>query len=85
MYSFLKGRLLADVSISVERVAMEKSLLRTAATVIVLAIVGLWAFNVLTGILARLMPLLILAGIGYVVYRVATPKSISGRSRRILR
>lgn len=64
---------------------MEKNLLRTAATIIVLAIVGLWAFNIISGILGRLMPLLILVGIGYVVYRVATPKSLGGSRRRILR
>ena len=67
------------------RVAMRKSLLSTVATVIVLVILGLMAFNFLTGILSRLMPLLVLAGIGYVVYRVAAPKSLSGNHRRILR
>ena len=64
---------------------MRKSLLSTVATVIVLVILGLMAFNFLTGILSRLMPLLVLVGIGYVVYRVAVPKSLSGNHRRILR
>ena len=57
---------------------MEKGLLRTVVTIFFGIIIALLAINILKGILASVMPLLILGGVIYVVYRFSRAKSISG-------
>lgn len=63
---------------------MEKGLLRTVVLIFVGVIAAIITINILRGILAALMPLLILGAIGYGIYRITRPKSISGGRGGIL-
>ena len=63
---------------------MEKGLLRTVVTVIFGIILALLAINLLNRILGLVMPLLILGGVVYVVYRFSRAKSITGGRGGIL-
>lgn len=52
----------------------------------VLAVIGVSiAFNLVWGILQLIVPVAILAGIGYVVYRMTRPKALPYRNDRSLK
>ncbi len=63
---------------------MEKGLLRTVVTIIFLVIVALLAINIIKSFLGLMIPILILGGVGYMVYRFSRSKSISGGRGGIL-
>jgi hypothetical protein len=47
-------------------------------------LLGLWAVSQIVVILQALLPLAVLLGLGYVVYRFASKKALPGQSRKNL-
>ncbi len=47
-------------------------------------VAGLWLFGKMLAIINFLLPVIVIAGIGYVVYRFSSSKALPGSSRKPL-
>ncbi len=61
-----------------------KPVLWSIAALVIGAVLVLWVLRFVAGVLGALMPVLILGGVIYVVYKATTKTSIGPGKRRIL-